>query len=258
MDEYAFLPPYDFGSLEGVMLKLDAARGLVDRGAAITAWMKAGASNKDERGAALACYLRIGKLVGDATTLILTSTGEDDGVDDEDDAATAKAKAASAAAAAAARRAKLPPLIAGQVFLAEQVAAGGVQRLPSGMLFRVVTAGTGAKSPTPADECEVHYHGRLPSGAVFDSSRLKGVPARFSPSQVTAGFGMALQLMREGDTWEVFVPSELGYAARGSPPEVPGHSVLVFTIELLRVVAGGKPAADAEQMLSKLLESDDA
>lgn len=139
----------------------------------------------------------------------------------------------------------------GAKFLADKEKEAGVHKLPSGLLFKYLTKGTGAKSPTANDDCNVHYAGTLRDGTKFDSSYDRGTPATFKPTQVIKGWTEALQLMREGDIWEVYIPYELGYGARGSPPKIPGFSPLVFKMELLEVKGKGKPAEDAIADLEK-------
>ena len=101
----------------------------------------------------------------------------------------------------------------GQAFLAENASADGVQVTESGLQYRVVKAGTGAK-PTSADSVEVHYEGRLINGTVFDSSYSRGQPVTFGVTQVIPGWTEALQLMSEGAEYELTIPSELAYGGR--------------------------------------------
>jgi FKBP-type peptidyl-prolyl cis-trans isomerase FklB len=136
-------------------------------------------------------------------------------------------------------------------WLEEKAGESGINRLPSGMLFRVLTKGTGSKSPTVSDPCEVHYEGRLRNGKVFDSSYKRGAPLTFAPNQVIKGWTEALQLMREGDIWEVYIPSELGYGARGAGSDIPGHAALTFKMELIKVKGKGKDAADCDREIAE-------
>jgi FKBP-type peptidyl-prolyl cis-trans isomerase FklB len=142
---------------------------------------------------------------------------------------------------------------AGADFLAGKEKEDGVFKLPSGMLFKVLQKGSGDKSPTANDDCDVHYKGTLPSGAKFDSSYDRGSPASFKPTQVIKGWTEALQLMREGDKWEVYIPYDLAYGASGRPPKIPAYSPLVFEMELMKVKAAGKSAAAASENLKKLI-----
>jgi FKBP-type peptidyl-prolyl cis-trans isomerase FklB len=140
---------------------------------------------------------------------------------------------------------------AGRAFLAEKETEAGVYKLPSGMLVKVLTKGTGTKSPNLGDQCEVHYEGTLRDGTVFDSSYRRGSPLSFAPNQVIKGWTEALQLMREGDKWEVFIPYELAYGTRGAGGQIPGYAALVFKMELLKVKAAGKSEADVNQAIEK-------
>jgi FKBP-type peptidyl-prolyl cis-trans isomerase FklB len=131
-----------------------------------------------------------------------------------------------------------------------------VYKLPSGMLFKVLSKGKGDLSPRADDPCEVHYSGTLRDGKKFDSSYDRGAPATFKPTQVIKGWTEALQLMREGDKWEVYIPYNLAYGEHGSPPRIPGYSPLVFQMELLKVKSGGKPASDADAAIKAAIGKD--
>ena len=104
----------------------------------------------------------------------------------------------------------------------------------------------GAFHPTADSSCECHYEGRTaqsyPGGDTFDSSYARGSPTSFAPNQVIKGWTEAMQLMVEGDKWEMYIPSELGYGDRGSPPKIGGGDVLVFTMEIIKI-KGDKKAA---------------
>ena len=88
--------------------------------------------------------------------------------------------------------------------------------------------------------CECNYVGHLIDGTEFDNSYKRGKPATFAPNQVIKGWTEALMLMKEGDVWDLFIPSELGYGDRGAGNTIPGGSVLIFKIELLKVLGGHK------------------
>jgi FKBP-type peptidyl-prolyl cis-trans isomerase FklB len=141
----------------------------------------------------------------------------------------------------------------GAKFLADKEKEAGVFKLPSGMLFKVLAKGNGDKSPGPNDDCDVHYKGTLRDGTKFDSSYDRGSPATFKPTQVIKGWTEALQLMREGDKWEVYIPYELAYGARGSPPKIPAFAPLTFEMELIKVKGTGKTAAAAAAELKQLI-----
>lgn len=111
----------------------------------------------------------------------------------------------------------------------------GVQVTPSGLQYRVVKAAeAGAKQPVLTSLVQVHYRGALIDGTVFDESIPPGPPAEFEAGQVIKGWQEALTRMREGEVWEVVIPSELAYGCRGTGP-IPPDQVLVFEIALLRV-----------------------
>jgi FKBP-type peptidyl-prolyl cis-trans isomerase FklB len=141
-------------------------------------------------------------------------------------------------------------------FLATKAAVSGVHKLPSGMLFEVIACsggGSGKKSPNATDPCEVHYCGTLASGKKFDSSYDRGEPLTFRPNQVISGWTEALQLMREGDKWRVYIPQNLAYGASGAPPVIPPYAPLVFEMELLKVKGPGKSAEAAGERLKALI-----
>ena len=120
------------------------------------------------------------------------------------------------------------------MWLAEVAQRDGITRLPSGLLYEVVTAGSGAY-PTRESRVQVHYRGTLQDGSTFDSSYDRGSPATFGVTQVIKGWTEALLLMREGDKWQVWIPSELAYGSRGAGGQIKANAALSFTIELLAV-----------------------
>lgn len=123
----------------------------------------------------------------------------------------------------------------GITFLAENAKREGVKVLASGLQYEVLESGTGA-SPTAESTVQTHYHGTMIDGTVFDSSVERGQPATFGVNQVIAGWTEALQLMKVGDKWRVFLPADLAYGDNGAPPSIPGGSALVFEIQLLDIV----------------------
>jgi FKBP-type peptidyl-prolyl cis-trans isomerase FklB len=123
---------------------------------------------------------------------------------------------------------------AGLAYLAENGQREGVTTLASGLQYEVITSGSGAQ-PTREDQVRTHYHGMLIDGTVFDSSYERGEPAEFPVSGVIPGWTEALQLMKAGSKWRLYVPSELAYGAQGVG-SIPPHSVLVFDVELLDVL----------------------
>merc|ERR1712014_30752 len=126
---------------------------------------------------------------------------------------------------------------AGLAFLQENSAKAGVVTLASGLQYRVLTTSTreGALTPTASSLCQCHYEGKLIDGPVFDSSVARGAPANFAPNQVIKGWTEALQLMQEGDIWELYIPSELAYGDQNRGKFIKAGDVLVFTLELIKV-----------------------
>lgn len=122
----------------------------------------------------------------------------------------------------------------GDIFLAQNKTKAGVTTTASGLQYEVITAGEGV-SPGPTDKVNVHYHGTLVDGSVFDSSVDRGEPISFPVNGVIQGWQEALQLMKVGDKWRVFIPSDLGYGARGAGAKIPPHSTLIFEVELLGI-----------------------
>jgi FKBP-type peptidyl-prolyl cis-trans isomerase len=119
-------------------------------------------------------------------------------------------------------------------FLTENKAKEGVIELEGGLQAKVIEEGEG-DSPKPADTVKVHYTGKLINGTVFDSSVQRGEPATFRVEQVIKGWQLALQKMKPGAKWMLYIPSDLAYGAQGSPPVIGPHEVLTFEVELLEV-----------------------
>lgn len=137
---------------------------------------------------------------------------------------------------AAAERAKAARA-EGDAFLAENAKRAGIVTTASGLQYEVISAGNGnGKQPTRNSRVSTHYHGTFIDGRVFDSSVQRGQPAEFPVSGVIAGWTEALQLMKEGDKWRLYVPSDLAYGERGSSGAIPPHCALVFEVELLKVM----------------------
>ena len=131
---------------------------------------------------------------------------------------------------------------AGKAFLAANADKPGVTVLPSGLQYKVLKKGAGAFHPTVNSPCSTHYHGTLIDGTVFDSSYDRGSPTTFAPNQVIKGWTEIMQLMVEGDQWEVYIPSELGYGDSGSGAKIKGGDVLIFKMEILEIKGDKKPA----------------
>jgi FKBP-type peptidyl-prolyl cis-trans isomerase FklB len=117
-------------------------------------------------------------------------------------------------------------------FLQDNATKEGVITLPSGLQYMVLKPGDGGK-PGPTTMVTVHYEGSLINGKVFDSSYKRGRPATFGVHQVIKGWTEALQLMPVGSKWRLFIPSELGYGARGAGGSIPPNATLIFDVELL-------------------------
>ena len=125
-------------------------------------------------------------------------------------------------------------LAEGVAFLEANRAKESVKVLPSGLQYKVIREGTG-KTPTVDDKVKTHYRGTLINGTEFDSSYKRNKPAEFPVKGVIKGWTEALQLMKEGGKWELYIPSNLAYGQRGRPG-IPANSTLIFEIELLEVV----------------------
>lgn len=118
-------------------------------------------------------------------------------------------------------------------FLAAQAAREGVEKLPSGLLFEVITEGEGER-PTADDTVEVLYTGRLSNGNVFDTTEENAV--KFPVKGLIPGFSEGLTLMRPGGTYRLYIPAELGYGQRGAGRDIPPGAALEFTVTLLDIV----------------------
>eukprot|EP00930_Biecheleria_cincta_P101302 TRINITY_DN92942_c0_g1_i1.p1 TRINITY_DN92942_c0_g1~~TRINITY_DN92942_c0_g1_i1.p1 ORF type:complete len:410 (+),score=104.85 TRINITY_DN92942_c0_g1_i1:62-1231(+) len=121
-------------------------------------------------------------------------------------------------------------------FLEENGKRDAVQTTESGLQYEVIKSGPEDGShPEPESKCVVHYRGQLLNGVEFDSSYKRNAPATFSPSRVVPGFKEALLLMRPGDSWKVWLPSQLGYGSSGAGSSIPANAALLFELELLEV-----------------------
>jgi FKBP-type peptidyl-prolyl cis-trans isomerase len=121
-----------------------------------------------------------------------------------------------------------------EAFLATNKTKKGVKTTASGLQYRVIKAGTG-KTPKATDKVRTTYRGTLIDGTEFDKSEQ---PFEFPVNGVIKGWTEALQLMKEGDTFELVVPANLAYGEEGFAPSIPPHSTLVFQVELVQVVPG--------------------
>ncbi len=129
----------------------------------------------------------------------------------------------------------------GEDFLAANKEKEGIKTLPSGVQYKVLVSGKGA-SPKATDTVKVHYKGMLIDGNVFDGSYTgdaptkRDKPAEFPLNGVIKGFKESLVKMKPGDKWTVYLPSELAYGERGSPPTIGPYAVLIFDLELVEIV----------------------
>ena len=119
-------------------------------------------------------------------------------------------------------------------FLAANLSKNGIVALPSGIQYRIIEEGDGAR-PGMDSTVKVHYRGSKINGHEFDSSFARGVPEEFAVSTVLKGWQEVLPLMKTGATWQVFVPPELAFGARGNPPVGPNEA-LIFDLKLVEVV----------------------
>jgi len=140
--------------------------------------------------------------------------------------------AAEAAQKAAAERAAMAKE-EGLKFLETNSKRDDITVLPSGLQYEVVKSGDGA-TPTDADTVVAHYRGTFIDGEEFDSSFARGEPAEFPVTRVIPGWTEALKLMKVGDVWKLYIPSDLAYGEGGNQ-RIPGGSVLLFDIELIGI-----------------------
>lgn len=124
---------------------------------------------------------------------------------------------------------------AGKDFLEENGKRVEVKTTPSGLQYEVLKEGDGAQ-PTANDQVEVYYTGKLIDGTVFDSSEERGMPATFGVTQVIPGWVEALQLMKAGSRWRLFIPSQLAYGPNGAGGVIGPNATLIFDVELLKVI----------------------
>jgi len=158
-------------------------------------------------------------------------------------------------------RLTIPTLLFGLTTLASLPAQPSREDLPkipediaptttaSGLKYSVLTEGHGGRSPNIGDQVRVHYTGWLTNGTVFDSSRMKKIPADFIVGQVIDGWNEGLQLMTVGARYKLSIPYDLAYGEAGHPPIIPPKSDLIFDVELLAITPGPdfvKPSADAQ------------
>ena len=119
-------------------------------------------------------------------------------------------------------------------FLADYAARDGVKKLPDGLMYRVIKSGTGTTVQKDSDVVTVYYKGALINGKVFDQTKPEE-PIQLAVGGVIPGWTEALKLKKTGDTWELVIPSELGYGADGAGDAIPPDQTLVFTMTLTKV-----------------------
>lgn len=135
---------------------------------------------------------------------------------------------------------------AGQAFLAENAKRDGITTTESGLQYEVIKSAEGAQ-PKVSDVVSVHYHGTLVDGSVFDSSIERGEPVEFPVGGVIPGWVEALQLMKVGEKYKLYIPSDLAYGAQSPTPAIPANSTLVFEVELLSIA--GQPVAEVVEAI---------
>lgn len=123
----------------------------------------------------------------------------------------------------------------GEKFLSENKKKEGVKTTPSGLQYEVITMGTGAK-PVDSSVVKVHYEGFLTNGTKFESSRDRGEPLVYPLYKLIPGWVEGITMMPVGSRFKLYIPYQLGYGERGSPPAIPGGSALIFDVELLDIV----------------------
>ena len=132
----------------------------------------------------------------------------------------------------------------GQTYLRKNHKEDGVVQLKSGVQYKVLTSGKGKFHPTLTSPCVTHYEGKLVSGTVFDSSYQRGSPATFAPNQVIRGWTEVMQLMVEGDIWEVSIPSDLAYGTKGSGKLILGGDTLIFKMNIIKIKGDRVPVTN--------------
>jgi FKBP-type peptidyl-prolyl cis-trans isomerase FklB len=125
-------------------------------------------------------------------------------------------------------------LAEGRAFLAENGKKEGVRTLPSGLQYKVLAGGSG-RMPGKSDTVTVHYRGTFTNGKEFESSYGRAVPPTFQVEGLIPGWTEALQMMREGAKWVLYLSPDLAYGVKGSPAVIPSNSVLIFEIDLISI-----------------------
>lgn len=139
---------------------------------------------------------------------------------------------------------------AGKKFIDEFVSKEGAQKTASGLAYKIIQEGTGPM-PKETDIVEVHYHGTLPDGTVFDSSVERKEKVSFPLNRVIKGWTEGLQLLKTGGKMKMVIPSDLAYGDQGAPPKIPGGATLVFEVELFSVKSEAEAKKEAEMAEKK-------
>ena len=122
----------------------------------------------------------------------------------------------------------------GELYIERALTQEGVKKTKSGLVYKILKEGNGRR-PKATDTVEVHYHGMLINGFVFDSSVDRNKKVSFPLNRVIKGWSEGLQLIKEGGKIKLMIPSELGYGDNGAPPKIPGGATIVFDIELFSI-----------------------
>ena len=138
----------------------------------------------------------------------------------------------------------------GEKYLAENKKKDGVKTTATGLQYKVLKEGSGAQ-PATTDTVTVHYRGTLIDGTEFDSSYKRGEPATFPVQGVIKGWTEALQLMKKGSKYQLFIPSNLAYGERAMPPDIAANSTLIFEVELIDIKASGAGASPSPSASAK-------
>ncbi len=143
----------------------------------------------------------------------------------------------------------------GKAFLEANKTREGVKTLTSGLQYKVLQEGNGP-FPKPTDSVTLHYHGTLIDGKEFDSSYRRGEPATLNLDGVIKGWNEALQLMKQGSKWEIFVPTDLAYGRRQFG-RIPPNSTLIFEVELLSIGDGGPAVTQPKPRIESQIQEDE-
>jgi len=145
----------------------------------------------------------------------------------------------------------------GEAFLAANKAKPGIITLPNGLQYKVLDEGKG-DAPKPEDTVEVNYRGSLIDGTEFDSNAKTGKPFTTPANRVIRGWTEALTRMKPGAKWQLFIPADLAYGERGSPPKIGPNATLLFDVELLSFkpapIATNAPAAPGQPLTSDIIK----